>query len=660
MSDLIPGSLLHKRYRILRTLGKGGMGMVYLAEDGTLNKQVAIKANFSLGEDSADQFLQEAHLLAALHHANLPRVTDYFIEIPYQYLVMDYLPGDDLQTLLEREGRQPLEKVLVWVDQLADALQYMHNQTPPVVHRDIKPANIKLRTDGSAALVDFGIAKAAETAQKTAAGAMGFTPGFAPPEQSGGGRTGPFSDQYALAATLYTMLTGIRPVDSVKRVLENAVIPPARELLPGFPQNVSDALKRALELRPEDRFDSVRDFLDALKAPSFRWSGPLPRVESQKRPAWFYPAIGLIVFLVIAILGVSAVAYFQLIKTTDATEAVSNTAVSTKEGLFTITAPVNFPSSSATLNPTLTAEPADPTASPEPTRVLLASGKWLAFISNRGDGKTGQLWLAKIGLNNDGKPAPITARQLTNGDGEKFRPAWSPDGKFILYSAPAASGAKTDGLDIWRIPVEGGEPVDLSNRQGDELYPAWSPKGDLISFTSDSREDGVLQLYTMDTGGEEKTRISTDFEEMQGIWPPDMRVLFFVIHANNNYYFFQRASAKDYKTPQPYDTNQIFGRLGQVTDPDFSKDGSLLAYTRSKGRDRRIGVAEYAARGAVSSLITTTGKDYDPSWSADDKWIAFTSERDGKAQIYIMTAAGLLQTDISPLTAQDFDPAWQP
>jgi len=636
------------------------MGMVYLAEDGTLKKQVAIKENFSMGEEGSDQFLREAHLLAALHHANLPRVTDYFIELPYQYLVMDYLPGDDLQTLLEREGRQPLERVLAWGEQLADALQYMHSQQPPVVHRDIKPANIKLQKDGSAALVDFGIAKAAETAQKTAAGAMGFTPGFAPPEQSGGGRTGPFSDQYALAATLYTMLTGVRPVESVKRVLENAVIPPASELMPGLPENVSDALKKALELRPEDRFESIRSFLEALKLTSFRWSGPLPRREPEKRPTWFYPAIGLIVFLVIAILGVSAVAYFRMVKPIEFTEVAPFPTDNSKVGWFTSTAQVISTSTIIARNPPATAQSAEPTVTPEPTRALLASGKWLAFTSNRGDGKTKQLWLAKIGLNNDGKPAPVTVRQLTTDDGEKSRPAWSPDGKYILYSAPAGSGAKKDGLNIWKIPVEGGEPVDLTNRQGDELYPAWSPKGDVISFTSDSREDGVLQLYTMDANGGQQTRISTDFEELQGVWPPDMRVLFYVIYANNNHYFFQRASEKDYKTPQPYDTNQIFGRLGQVTDPDFSKDGSLLAYTRSKGRDRRIGVAEYAARGAVSSLITNTGMDFDPSWSADDKWIAFTSERDGKEQIYIMTAAGLLQTDISPLTAQEAEPAWQP
>lgn len=660
MSDLVPGDLLHKRYRILRTLGKGGMGMVYLAEDGTLKRQVAIKANFSVGEDSADQFLQEAHLLASLHHANLPRVTDYFIESPFQYLVMDYLPGDDLQTLLEREGRQPLERMLIWMEQLVDALQYMHNQTPPVIHRDIKPANIKLRKDDSAALVDFGIAKAAETAQKTAAGAMGFTPGFAPPEQSGGGRTGPFSDQYALAATLYTMLTGTRPVDSVKRVLEGATIPPARELLPGLSENVSDALKKALELRPEDRFDSVHSFMDALKVPSFRWLGPITRSEPEKRPAWFYPAMGLIVFLVIAILGVSTVAYFRLAKPVKPTEVGNFAAIRTKEGVSSTTASVIFPSITETQPSIVTAVPTRPTASPESTMALLASGKWLAFTSNRGDGKTREIWLTQIELNQDGKPAPAVTRQLTNNSGDKFRPAWSPDGKYLLYSAPAASGNKADGLDIWKISVNGGDPVDLTNRKGDELYPCWSPKGDLISFTSNSREDGILQLYSMDSTGNQQTRISSDFEEQQGIWPPDMQVLFYVIHANDYHYFFQRASAKDYMTPQPYDTNQIFGRLGQVSDPDFSKDGSLLAYTRSKGRDQRIGVAEYAARGAVSSLITTTGKDYDPSWSADDRWIAFTSERDGKPQIYIMNAAGLLQSDISPLTAQDSDPAWQP
>jgi len=660
MSDLKPESLLHERYRIIRTLGKGGMGMVYLAEDSSLKRQVAVKENFGMGEESAGQFLQEAHLLAALHHSNLPRVTDYFIESPYQYLVMDYLPGDDLQTLIEREGRQTLERVLPWIEQLGDALTYMHSQNPPVTHRDIKPANIKLRADGTAVLVDFGIAKAAESAQKTAAGAMGFTPGFAPPEQAGGGRTGPYSDQYALAATLYNLITGRRPPDSIKRVLEGTPLEPASRLSSEIPVNVSEALDHALTIHPEERFASVQDFLAALHDPSYRWTVDLRKTPREKRPAWFYPAIGLIVLLVIAILGVSAVAYFKLASPTAQPSItpmafLSNTpsASRTMELKAGLTSTIEAPATAVVI------ATVEPTAQPSSTQSLLAGGKWLAFSSNREDGKTLQIWLAQIGLSTEGKPAAVNARQVTHGDGDKIQAAWSPDGEFILFSAKAKESS-VNRLDIWKIPAGGGEPIDLTNRKGDDMFPCWSPDGKLINFTSDSREDGILQLYAMDPDGGNQTRISRDYDESQGIWTPDMQTLLYVITASDNHYFFQRQQKFEFKTPQPYDPNEVFGRLGQVSDPALSTDGSKLAYTRSKGRDRKIGVAEFQSRGASFSLITKTGLDYDPAWSVDGKWIAFTSERDGKPQVYVMTSAGLIQTNISPQSAVEEYPAWQP
>jgi serine/threonine protein kinase len=660
MSDLKPDSVLHGRYHITRTLGKGGMGMVYLAEDATLKRQVAVKENFEMGEDSTAQFLQEAHLLAALRHANLPRVTDYFVEPPYQYLVMDYLPGDDLQTLIEKEGRQPHQRVLGWADQLGDALSYLHTQKPPVTHRDIKPANIKLRTDGTAVLVDFGIAKAADAGQKTAAGAQGFTPGFAPPEQAGGGHTGPYSDQYALAATLYNLMTGVRPVDSIKRVLEDEELPPARALVPELPENISNALDHAMALQPEDRFESVGAFLTALHNPAYQWPGDLPVARKEKKPVWFFPAMGLIALLVLAILGVALVAVFKLVSpavqpSTTSAAVIENT-------------PIKIQSEDVPSSPTLPVEPL-PTDAIMPTstsiaksvstQALVAGGKWLVYSSDQEDGQTLQLWMMQIGVSHEGKPEPVSSHQLTHGPGDKSGAAWSSDGKFILFSAPAVD-YKTNGLDIWVIPATGGEAVDLSLRKGDDLFAAWSPDGKTINFTNAGREDGVRQLFSMDVDGKNQTRLSLNYDESQAVWKPDMQVLLYVITASDNHYFFQRLQKFEYKTPQPYDNNQIFGRLGQVSDPAFSPDGTKLAYTRSKGRDRRIGIADYQSKGAITSLITKTGADYDPAWSADGKWIAFTSERDGNAQIYIMTSAGLLQTDVSQTTSREMDPAWQP
>lgn len=657
MNNLEPGSILHDRYRIIEPLGKGGMGNVYLGLDISLNKKVAIKENFNLSEDSAMQFLQEAHLLAELHHPNLPRVTDYFLTSSFQYLVMDYLSGDDLQKLLEREGRQPIAMVLLWADQLADALEYMHSRKPPVTHRDIKPANIKLRDDGSVSLVDFGIAKAAESSQLTAAGAMGYTPGFAPPEQTGGGRTGPHSDQYAFSATLYTMLTGSRPVESIKRVLSGEMVVPARELNPAIPENVSDALLQAMSITPAGRFKSVKGFIHAIRDPTFRLDEPQMKERRETRPALFLLTLVIIGALILTVLSISALFLYRL-------AAFVPASVSTQTGTELAQAQQGFTAAPENTleggNVVSTVFAASQTPVPVPTRSLISEGRWLAYSSNQADGKTFQIWLMRLGLDKDGNPEPVSTRQLTTGGGNKTHPTWSPDGDFLLYSAPAESGLEKDGLDIWRIPIFGGSAINLTRRKGDDMFASWSPDGMQISFTNNGRDDGIRQLFTMNPDGSDQIRISTAYEESQGIWSPDKQLLLYVITARGNDYFYQRYSTSNYQTPQPYDVAEVFGRLGRVSDPAFSPDGLLLAYTRSKGQDRRIGVADFAARGASFSLITTGGKDYDPAWSSDGKWIAFTSERDGTPRIYIMTSAGLVQTGVSPLTASGTFPSWQP
>ena len=373
-------------------------------------------------------------------------------------------------------------------------------------------------------------------------------------------------------------------------------------------------------------------------------------------------SFGLIGLLVLAILAVSMIAVFGLIKPVEKTLAVSQLPDATfaasptgEVAGFAGTLVVN----QALVNPTPVVQiviTGTPTA--EPTKSTIGQGKWIAFSSDRADGATFQIWLIQIGLNNEGKPVSLQQKQLTNSSGNKTHAAWSPDGKFLLFSAPAVDVA--NGLDIWRIAVDGGEVADLSNRKGDDLFAAWSPDGKLISYTNNGRADGILQLYLMDATGGNHQRISTDYEESQGIWPPNMQSLFYVIRASDNHYFYQRAGQSEYKTPQPFDNNEVFGRLGQVTDPAFSPDGTLLVYTRSKGHDQRIGVAEYQSKGAAFNLITSTGKDFDPTWAPDGKWIAFTSERDGNPEIYIMSSAGLIQTNVSQSSAREMYPAWQP
>jgi len=261
-----PGDLIRNRYRVIRQLGQGGFANVYRAEDLAYNNICALKENLDNWEDSQRQFEREAKILANLHHPNLPRVVDYFI-LPSegQYLVMEYVEGYDLQEILTRVN-QPLyeKKVLGWIDQVCDALIYLHAQMPPIIHRDIKPANIKITPSDRAMLVDFGVAKAYDPNTKTTMAARAVTPGYSPIEQYGHGTTDARTDQYALAATLYILLTNKRPPESIERVTGERLIPP-REINPDISPHVEQAILRAMELLAAHRHDTMADMRKALK-----------------------------------------------------------------------------------------------------------------------------------------------------------------------------------------------------------------------------------------------------------------------------------------------------------------------------------------------------------------------------------------------------------
>lgn len=261
------GTILKERYKITKQLGTGGMGEVFLADDLTLETQVAVKINYNLNDTSSAQFIREARLLASLKHPNLPRVIDYFTDNNCQYLVMDFIPGDDLKTIVERRDKIKPEMIIKWAVELGTALTYLHNHKPPIFHRDIKPANIKLTPSGEVVLVDFGIAKTGEASQETQTGAWAFSPGFAPPEQVSGMRTGSYSDQYSLAATLYYLVVGRPPADSAQRMMGTIDYIPLKTANPAVDPYVSDAIGKALSIRPEDRFCISGRFFNCTDPP---------------------------------------------------------------------------------------------------------------------------------------------------------------------------------------------------------------------------------------------------------------------------------------------------------------------------------------------------------------------------------------------------------
>lgn len=267
---LPPNTLLQDRYRIDALLGQGGMGAVYKAWDVRLKIACAVKENVAsqrhqnLAQALAQQFEREATILAALHHPNLPRVTNYFLHNDDQYLVMDFVDGEDLATRLGRIGPLPERDVLGWIMQVCDALTYLHTRpSAPIIHRDIKPANIKITPDGRLMVVDFGLSKLYDPNLSTVAGAKGWSRGYSPPEQYDR-RTDTRSDQYALAATTYTLLTDTLPPDALERQMGYVNLRPPREIVPMVSVRVENAILRAMSISQDDRFVSIEGFRAAL------------------------------------------------------------------------------------------------------------------------------------------------------------------------------------------------------------------------------------------------------------------------------------------------------------------------------------------------------------------------------------------------------------
>jgi serine/threonine protein kinase len=261
-------NILYGRYRIDATLGQGGMGTVYKAWDLNLNIPVAIKENLDTSPEALKQFNREAVILATLAHPSLPRVTDYFlIQDQGQYLIMDFVQGEDLASMLNRLGRLPEPQVLQWIGQIIDALAYLHSLPSPIIHRDVKPGNIKVRPDGRAVLVDFGIAKIYDPNLATTVGAKAISPGYSPPEQYGGGETDARSDIYALGATLYHLLTGKTPPESVQRVVSQDSMPPPRRINAEISPAVEETIMKSVEIPTTRRFQSIEEMRVALNKP---------------------------------------------------------------------------------------------------------------------------------------------------------------------------------------------------------------------------------------------------------------------------------------------------------------------------------------------------------------------------------------------------------
>jgi eukaryotic-like serine/threonine-protein kinase len=291
---------LKNRYHVQSVIGHGGMGAIYLADDERLSgRKCAIKEveqdpglPDKLQEEAREQFYREASILARLDHPNLPKVSDFFSSGNRDYLVMDFVPGQDLRSLVE-DARQlgsflPEQDILSWAAQLCDALEYLHNQEPSILHRDVKPGNIRVMPNGLIKLVDFGLVKVLIPDEMTITVMQGRgTALYTPLEQYGGdtGHTDIRSDIYALGCTIYHLLTGQAPPEAKQRFLNPDSLVPIRHINPQISPDIERTVLWAMSLHPDDRPASIREFREVLFG-----TNPPPR-PSTSAARYYHPTI---------------------------------------------------------------------------------------------------------------------------------------------------------------------------------------------------------------------------------------------------------------------------------------------------------------------------------------------------------------------------------
>lgn len=262
------------RYQILKQLGRGAMGVVYLGRDPRLNRLTAIKT-IRFSDDFDDQrlemikaqFYREAEVVAKLSHSNIVTIYDVGEDLDLSYLAMEYLEGESLEKYTQPEHLPTIKKTVDIVCQVCDALDYAHKNG--IIHRDIKPANIMVLKSGEIKVMDFGIARAT-VGTKTRTGVIKGTPYYMSPEQSKGERVTGGSDIFSLGVVLYQLLTGKLPFDgenmaAVMYQIASVDPDPPDKLNPNIDKAIIKILRKALEKNPQDRYAGAKEMGDSLR-----------------------------------------------------------------------------------------------------------------------------------------------------------------------------------------------------------------------------------------------------------------------------------------------------------------------------------------------------------------------------------------------------------
>lgn len=693
------------------------MGSVYRAVDENLGVDIALKENLFTTDEYARQFRLEAVILANLRHPNLPRVSDHFVVGEQgQYLVMDFIDGEDLRQRMERVGTISEDEAIMIGAAMCDALTYLHTRKPPILHRDIKPGNVKITPEGQIFLVDFGLAKVVQGSQATTTGARAMTPGYSPPEQYGTARTDPRTDIYSLGATLYASLTGIIPEDGLARAMDNAQLTPLRKRNSKVSRRLAAAIEQSMAIDPADRFQLAEDFKKALLGsrsksqhlPAGSYTVPPPpsgedsaledsvdgppQKSTGKRSELFVAepqnefkppkrarkrkkgCVGpLLLILLLLVGGISAATYYYpylvpasispyipwILPAATQETPLPPTEAPTAEPTPTLVAdplPTDLPTQTATLAPSPTDTPTQaPAVTLTPSATPIGGGfGQVAFASER----TGvpQIYLIDV----DGSDLhPIT--NLPEG---ACQPSWAPDGARLVFTSPCQ--INTDSYresSLYFINADGSDLTPLNTAPGGDFDPAWSPDGSRIAFTS--LRDGHKEIYLMDTTTFKVTRLTAantaDEENSQPAWSPFNNQIVFVKKRFGALQIWTMTDTGQ-NQEQVVRSGQTLWDYSPIWTPDgqtiiFNQvpvnPGSLPWLMQIRFEDRETQLPSRLRLGVVGIQNL--------SYSSDGFWLVYEGIDDqSNNDVYYMTASGATRTRLTTDRRDDFDPVWRP
>lgn len=588
-------------YRLLRLLGQGGSADVYLGEHIYLDTQAAIKVlHTQLADDDMEHFRTEARTIARLVHPHIVRVLEFGMEEMTPFLVMDYAPDGTLRKRHPKVTRLPLSTVVSYVTQVADALQYAHDQK--VIHRDIKPENMLLGRRNEVLLSDFGIALVASSRYNSTQGMpdLAGTIAYMAPEQIQT-QASPSSDQYALGIVVYEWLSGARPFlgSFTEIAVKHALVPPPplRERVPTLPAAVEEVIMKALAKDPQQRFSSVQAFATALEQAYRREPGPPVALTDTSAPPE-QPSLP------------------------DSNQGAFATAPFT---VSTLTPPSP---TTASLSDDTSLEKAPALEQPVATSQFLRlpdrgisrravvvglAGVAVASIAVGG----GIAWLARVrgpqGVLTSssssilGRTPPFTYHGHSNW---VWSVVWSPNGKRIA----SASADKT--VQVW--DAINGDNLYIYSGHSDSVYAvAWSPNGKRIASGS---YDTTVQVWDA-AGGHPFTYSGHSAWVWSVAWSPDSTRI---------------ASAGGDETVQVWDAttgSHLFtysGHSGSVYTVAWSPDGRSIA---SAGADGTVQVWDAASGDHLYTYQPYSPLIWSVAWSRDSRRIASAGE-DKTAQLW--------------------------